>query len=163
MNPPYMRLLIAVLLALIFTIIRLPEQLALIRPLWALLLMLYIQVNLPAAFHVSVLCLIGLTLDALCPSVMGQHALALILAAWCISGRARRFKFFSMTQQMGWVLLLSTVYQSTLFLINLILGYPIGPITMLLPICMTTLMWPWARLMLDKRLLVSLRKNTLTD
>ena len=157
MSQPYVRVLIAVFLALILMVVSLPEQLALVRPLWVLLLVLYVQVTLPSVFQVTGLLLLGLTLDALCTSVMGQHVLALILSSWCVSGRARRFKFFSMTQQMAWVLFLSVIYQLTLLLSNLVLGYPVGPWLMVLPVCMTTLIWPWVKFLADRSFFVFTR------
>lgn len=135
------RLLSLMVLAFIFTIISLPEQLSIFRPLWVLLLMLYLQFMLPNVFHLSMVILFGLTLDALGASPMGQHAFALALVAWCASGRARRFKFFSMPQQIVWVFVLCLIYQLTLCLINYILGYPFSLWNLIIPISMSTLIW----------------------
>jgi rod shape-determining protein MreD len=155
----YLRLCFLFILALILSIISFPMCMALIRPLFILLLVIYVQVTLPTAFQVSGLLFLGLTLDVLCASILGEHVLALTLTAWCLSGRAQRFKFFSISQQMAWVFLLSMVYQFILFGLSMMLRYPMSLEAMILPVCMTTLSWPWIKWSVDRVLLKSSRAS----
>lgn len=148
-----MRLLLLMFLAFIFTIIALPEPIAIFRPFWVLLLMLYIQFMLPNVFHLSIVVVFGLILDALGANAMGEHVFALGLVAWCASGRARRFKFFSMPQQIVWIFVLCLIYQSTLSLLNYILGYPFSPVYLVISVCMSTLIWLPARQCIERWLL----------
>ena len=143
---PYFRLFLAVTLVFMLSIMPLPSVLSLIRPLWVLVLMLYMQFSMPNGFRVGLLLLVGLTLDALCVSVMGQHAFALITTAWLATNWARRFNFFSIQQQLVLIALLCFVYQSILYLFDLVLGYHASLLIYVMPVITTTLLWPWVKL-----------------
>ena len=159
MRPSYLRLWLIVLFIFLLTIIVLPYPFSNLRPLWVFLFVLYVQVTLPRVFYVMGVVFFGLMLDVLSLSALGQHLLALTLVSWCIAGRARRFKFFSMSQQMVWVFLLSFMYQWTLFVSNIVLGYSMSTWSMLLPVCMTTLVWPWFKLCVEYFLLSPLSRK----
>jgi len=137
------------LIALMLTVIWLPQPFALARPLWALLLIIYLQVSLPARFSVSAMVVLGLTMDVLCPNVMGVHALALTIPSFYLAGRARRFHFFTVLQQMLWVGALSLVYQLILALLAYSLGYAPSILAICLPVISTLLLWPWLSYFLD--------------
>ncbi len=137
-------------LALLCSVVWLPAPLALARPLWILLLMLYFQVSMPAHFSVSALVLLGLLMDVLCPQVMGVHALALTIPCGILSGRARRFYFFPMPQQMLWVGALSALYQLILALLAYSTGHAMGVTAVLMPIITSTMLWPWLGYVMDR-------------
>ncbi len=144
----YIRLFFIILIAFILTVMSVPWALESLRPCWILLLMVYLQIYFPNIYHVSLMILLGLILDVLSASIIGQHVFALSLAAWCVSGRARRFKFFSMPQQMAWIFLVSTIYTLTLMVSNLMLGFTVNQ-SMLLSILVNMLIWPWIRHVLN--------------
>ena len=131
------------LIALMFTVVWLPEPLALAKPCWVLLLVLYLQIFAPAQFSVLSVMLLGLLLDVLCPNVMGVHSLALLSACCCLSGRSRRFQFFPMPQQMMWIGALSLLYQFILAALAFSMGHALPILAILLPVITTTLFWPW--------------------
>ncbi|STX37869.1 rod shape-determining protein MreD [Legionella feeleii] len=94
MNSLNLRLIIAIMLALVLTILPLPDLLVGLRPPWVLMLVLYLQYYLPDHFNISLLVIIGLMLDVLLATVIGEHAFALCFVSWIASNKARRFSFF---------------------------------------------------------------------
>ena len=146
----YFKLIVVLILMFMLSIIPLPSMLSLIRPLWVMLFMLFIQVTIPSRFRVGGLLLVGLTLDTLCFSVMGEHAAALILTAWLASHWVRRFNFFSMPQQIIMISGLSFVYQSILYIFDWGFGYHANPLPYLIPILSTMLLWPWFKLFVHR-------------
>jgi len=149
----YFRLIILIVLSLMLTMLTLPEEISIFRPFWLLLLMLYIQLMLPNVFHLSGVILFGLTLDVVAGTPLGQHLFALTCVAWCANTRAKRFKFFSMPQQMIWILVLCLLYQVIVCSFDYIFGYPISFSSVISPVCMSTLTWPLVRHGIEKFLL----------
>jgi rod shape-determining protein MreD len=151
----FWRLCLMTLMLVALTVVSLPNVLAMFRPLWIVCLMLYIQVTFPRHFHMIGVLMLGIVLDVLCATVLGEHAFALSLVAWCVSGRVKRFKFFTMIQQMAWVLGLSTIYQLTMLILNVVFGHMNGALATMLPVLLTTLMWPVFKTILDRVLILS--------
>lgn len=112
-----------VLGANVLTILPMPEQLSGIRPAWVLLCLLYLQMYLPKYFHVFLVLLLGLGLDALLSTPMGEHAFALLVTTWLMDGLKRRFMFFSIMQQMLVVGLACGCYQLILFIVDASFGH----------------------------------------
>ena len=99
MNDIRLKLLIAFIGVLVLSILPMPELISDFRPPWVLLLILYIEYFIPGKFHITTLVLVGLVLDVLLSTVIGEHSFALLLVTWLASTRSRRFQFFSMMQQ----------------------------------------------------------------
>lgn len=151
------RLCIAFILALILTILPMPEFLVGIRPPWVLLLVLYLQLYMPDYFNLIVLFLLGLILDVLLSTVIGEHTFALFLVTWAASNKARRFYCFSIAQQMTLIGFFSLMYQLTIVIIDAFLGFHVAFISVLGSSMMSVILWPWIRLISEDTLLVKVR------
>jgi rod shape-determining protein MreD len=136
------RLLFSLIAAFGLSIIPLPDILMAFRPPWLLLLILYIQFFLPQYFIVTLLVFLGVCLDVLLSTVIGEHAFALILTTWIASGKVRRFHFLAMIQQLGFIALLCFVYQSILFLTDAFLGYNYQLCMVVGPVLGSLFLWP---------------------
>ncbi|WP_028389074.1 rod shape-determining protein MreD [Legionella fairfieldensis] len=147
------RLFFAVILALILTILPLPELLVGLRPPWILMLVLYLQFFLPDHFNLILLLMVGLALDVLLSTVLGEHVFALTLVAWIASNKARRFALFSIGQQMALTGFFCLFYQLTILMIDASLGYHAEFLMSLPSTLMSVLLWPWIRLVADDTLL----------
>lgn len=110
-------------IANILTILPLPVQVSCMRPAWVLLCLLYLQTHVPKYFHVLLVLLLGLGLDALLSTPMGEHAFALLVTTWFMVGRIRRFVFFSIMQQMLIIGLACGCYQLILFIVDAAFGH----------------------------------------
>lgn len=145
------RLIFGLFTALLLTILPLPEILSAARPAWVLLLVLYVQCYLPTYFRITWVFLIGLFLDVLCSNVMGEHAFALLLTTWLLTGRTRRFGFFSTIQQMSIIVVLCLFYQLVLYVIDAFLGYTNNILSLISVAFTSTLFWPWLRVLYSGR------------
>ena len=157
-----LRVLGVVLIALVLTIIPLPDIAASFRPPWVLLVVLYLQFFLPNYFHLVLLFLLGLCLDVLLYTVIGEHAFALLFIAWLAYPKARRFHFFSMGKQMGLIALFCLTYQFVLFLIDSFLGHNTRIVMVAGSAILSLLFWPWVRVLLDNTLVRVAHKRRAT-
>ncbi|MDA9272277.1 rod shape-determining protein MreD [bacterium] len=146
------RLLLALLMVLVLTILPLPTFIANFRPPWVLLLVLYVQFFLPSYFRVTGVFFLGLCLDVLLSTVIGEHAFALLLTSWLAADKTRRFNFFSTIQQMLLLSLFCLVYQFMIYLLDASLGYNYGIISALEAALFGMLFWPWLKLLADHTL-----------
>ncbi|MGQ3888695.1 rod shape-determining protein MreD [Legionella sp. CNM-1927-20] len=144
-----MRLSIAFIVALCLTIFPMPSLLMGIKPPWLLLLILYMQFYLPDRFNLFSLMILGLILDALLSTVIGEHVLALSLTTWIASSKARRFYFFSMGQQMALIGFFCLLYQLIMVITDAFLGFHVNLVFILVNTIMSVLIWPWLRLIAD--------------
>lgn len=143
------RLGLAILLGLIVAIFPLPEALTAYRPPLCLLILLYTQFFLPSHFSLILMMATGLCLDALLREVLGAHVFALVLALWPANGKALRFRFFSMSQQMALVGLFCAFYQCGLLFIGLMTGFQIHSWSIIVNSLLGMLCWPWIKILLD--------------
>ena len=144
------RLFLALFFAFVFTILPLPDLLIEFRPPWVLLLVLYVQLFLPNYFSITLLFFIGLCLDVLLSTVIGEHAFALLLTTWFVMGKARRFNFFSLLQQMILVALFCLSYQLIIYFIESFLGYHNNLRGIVGAAVFGMLLWPWMRVLGDR-------------
>lgn len=146
------RLFLAAILALALTILPLPELLSGLRPSWVLILILYLQFFIPESFNLVFLIIIGMALDVLLSTVLGEHVFALSVVAWIASSKTRRFRLFNMSQQMALIGFFCLLYQMLILMIDASLGYHYSFLMSLGSTLITILLWPWVRLVADESL-----------
>lgn len=159
MSSMTLRLAVAFLLALILTILPMPEILLGTRPMWVLMLILYLQFYMPDCFNLFVLFMLGLILDTLLSTVIGEHTLALSLVSWIASSKARRFYFFSIGQQMILIGFFCFLYQIIILTIDAFLGYHVGFASVIGSTVISVLLWPWIRLIAEESLLFKQKQH----
>jgi rod shape-determining protein MreD len=138
------RLISVLLLGLVLTIIPIPHLLAGIRPPWVLLVILYIQFYIPTAFNLVLIVSMGLCLDVLLSTLLGEHVLALVITTWIASTRVRRFHLFALPQQMALITLFCCIYEVVLYLIDVYQGYNHSLLMVLGTTLISLMLWPWA-------------------
>ncbi len=143
------RILGVLLGANILTILPLPAQISGIRPAWVLLCLLYLQTYLPKYFNVWIVLFLGLCLDALLSTPMGEHAFALLVTTWLMVGKTHRFMFFSIVQQMLVVGLASGCYQLILFIVDASFGH-MTAVSIVLGVALSSMIF-WGLLPQDLR------------
>jgi rod shape-determining protein MreD len=147
------RLCLGFIVALLLSILPMPELISAFRPPWVLLFVLYIEYFLPGNFRLSTLLLVGLLLDVLLATVIGEHSFSLLLVTWIASSKSRRFQFFSMMQQIFLIGFFCLLYQSIIALITALLGFNYSLITPLASALVGMFIWPWIRLFGEDTLL----------
>ncbi|MDP3268859.1 MAG: rod shape-determining protein MreD [Legionella sp.] len=149
----HLRLWIGFIGALVLSILPMPELVTAFRPPWMLLLVLYIEYYLPGKFNLAILLLMGLMLDVLLSTVIGEHSFALLLVTWIASGKSRRFQFFSMVQQICLIGFFCLLYQAVISLTDGLLGFNYNLLMPLGSALTGMFIWPWVRLLGDGSLL----------
>ncbi len=153
MNTISFRFLLAILIVLSLSIIPLPDLFTAFRPPWVLMFVLYVQFYMPKYFRVTWVFFLGLALDVLLACVLGEHALALLLASCLAASKTRRFYFFSTIQQMFLIAFFCLVYQLLIVLMDASLGNNNGVVYAFITVFITMLFWPWVKLLADTVLL----------
>jgi rod shape-determining protein MreD len=149
-----LRIFIAFLSALVLSILPMPELFSSFRPPWVLLLVLYIEYYLPGKFQLITLLFVGLILDVLLSTVIGEHSFALLLVTWIASTRSRRFQFFPMAQQIFLVGFFCLFYQSIIAFVDALLAYHYSLLMPVTSSMVSMLIWPWIRVLGDSSLLI---------
>ncbi|CAM2796646.1 Rod shape-determining protein MreD [Legionella steigerwaltii] len=147
------RLCLGFIVALLLSILPMPELISAFRPPWVLLLVLYIEYFLPGNFRLTTLLFVGLFLDVLLATVIGEHSFALLLVTWIASSKSRRFQFFSMMQQIFLIGFFCLLYQSIISIITALLGFNYNLFTPLASALVGMFLWPWIRLFGEDTLL----------
>ncbi len=156
MNDIRSKLLITFIAALVLSILPMPELISSFRPPWILLLVLYIEYFIPGKFHITTLLLVGLVLDVLLSTVIGEHSFSLLLVTWLASTRSRRFQFFSMMQQIILIGMFCFIYQATISLIDALLAFNYSLWMPIASALLSMFIWPWIRLLGEGSLLTRL-------
>jgi len=130
------------IIALLLTIIPLPEWLRYARPDWAGLVLIYWCLAVPDRVGVTTGWLMGLLVDLLTGTLLGQHALSLTVVAWLTLKFHQRVRLFPVWQQALTVLVLLVVHQLLALWVNRIIGLPGAPWYVWLPAVSGMLIWP---------------------
>ncbi len=129
-------------LAMILTIIPLPNNLVYLRPDWVGLTLIFWCLTLP--YRVSVVSgfLVGLLLDVLTGTLLGQHALALSLIAYVCVRLHARIRAYPVWQQMLTVLVMLILHQLVVLWVDRTIGRPGHSLTYWLPSLISMFLWP---------------------
>ena len=90
---------LTILLSLVLSILPLPSLLDMYRPDWVALVVIFWGIREPRLVGMGWAFLLGLAMDVADASVLGQHALAYVLAAYGATTLSRRVLWFPLLQQ----------------------------------------------------------------
>lgn len=140
---------LTVLMAILLTIVPLPDSLAAWRPYWVALVMIYWHLETGRFQFLGSAFAIGLVLDLTTGTLLGQHALGLVIITFLVGRFRNRLRFFPPWQQalaVGALLFNDRIVQ--LWIIGLLeRGWPEW--SWWLPPVAGMLLWPWLFLLLD--------------
>ena len=119
------------LFALILEIIPMSWLANWMRPEWVLLVLIYWVMVLPDKVGVSIAFILGLLMDLIKGSLLGEHALAFVIIAYIIARFCPRIRLLPLMQQMVVIFLFLFVYQTFQFWMWSFSGVGIGeaPVT----------------------------------
>lgn len=143
------QILLTTVVALLLTIVPLPQLLNFGRPDWLLLLVIYWSLNAPFVAGLMYAWLCGLVIDALIGTLLGQHALAYVLVATLAQQFHLRIRVFPLLHQAFVVLVLLALYHFFLFWIDGIIGSATFSWIRWLPALVGALLWPLTVALLD--------------
>ena len=152
LSPPRAAWVIAVtyLAALVLSIWPLPHWAEIFRPIWVPLVTVYWCLWLPERVGVITAFAAGLLVDALTGTLLGEHALALVLVAWSTLWLHLQVRVYPWWQQCFVVLCIMLLYSFVLFWVDGMLGYTVGAGLRWTPAVVSALLWPWVLQLLTR-------------
>jgi rod shape-determining protein MreD len=142
--------LITVAIAAVLTLVPLPDYLDFLRPYWVALVLIYWGLETQGLVTLGLAFTIGLALDLLTGSLLGQHALSLVIITYLVTRFRFRLRFFPPWQQALSVLALLLNDRVILLWIVSLRGEPLpSPLYWVAPL-IGTAVWPWLFLLLDR-------------
>ncbi len=126
----------------------LPEWLDYARPEWLTLVLIYWALAIPEQIGVMLAFVSGLLLDVAQGSILGQHAMGMVVIVYIIQLEYQRIRVFSLAQQALVVFLLLMIKQIlVLWVIGMVSKAPALGVYFL-PSLIGALIWPWLFLLL---------------
>lgn len=134
---------VSILIALILTLLPMPSWTIWMRPIWVFLVLAYWSMYLPYQVSVGIAWFVGIILDVLNGTLLGEHALALTIVIYVVVHMHSRLRMFGILQQSLSILLLALFYQTILYCVQGFIGalpqsklYWSASFT-------SMLLWPW--------------------
>lgn len=138
---------VSIFIALALTILPVPEWAIWLRPLWVPMVLTAWVLVLPERVSIGVAFAIGLFMDILLGTLLGEHALVLTILAYVAAKFQRRIHLFPLSQQTAVVFFLLVVYQVVRYWVQGFVGQLPGTWAYWLPLFTSTLLWPWVYLL----------------
>ncbi len=125
------------------------EVLTIWVPQWVALVIVYWALVLDERFKLMLPCFIGLCLDTMNGTILGQHALALLLLGFIVLKNAKQLRRARRLQQIVEIGLLILGYQFILFLIQGVIGQQLTDWSYFAASLSSAIIWPWVSIVLD--------------
>jgi len=146
----YSVIFITLALAIALMLVPLPPILEMMRPYWVGLVIIYWCLETQDRISLGLAFTIGIALDLLSASLLGMHALSLVIIVYLVTRFRARLRFFPPWQQALSVLALLMNDRIILLWIISLRGEPLPTLQFWLPPIVGTLVWPWLFLLLDR-------------
>lgn len=122
LSPSWFLIFFTFFLAFILTLIPMPDWTVWLRPAWVLLILIYWSMELPYRINVGWAWTIGIILDLLNGSLLGEHALAMTITIYIVVHMQSRLRMFSILQQSLCIFLLVLFNQFILYCVQGFIG-----------------------------------------
>lgn len=130
------------IIALLLTVIPLPDWALTLRPDWVGLVLIYWCMALPDRVGVTTGWFMGLMVDLLTGTLLGQHALSLTIVAYVTLNFHQRLRLVPVWQQSLTILVLLVLHQLLSLWISRIIGRPGVPWHFWAPSLLGMIIWP---------------------
>ncbi|HOP16194.1 MAG: rod shape-determining protein MreD [Gammaproteobacteria bacterium] len=143
-------IIVTLCIAMLLTILPMPDWARPFRPQWVTLVMLYWAIALPHRVGVGSGFVAGIMLDVLTGTLLGQHALGLSVVTFVAIQLHQRIRVFPFWQQsLGILILLVIEHLLALWVTGATRGTSPGLIYWSVPL-IGALLWPWVFVTLRK-------------
>ncbi len=139
---------LTVIAAFMLSIMPLPDWATMFRPEWVTLVLIYWAMALPTRIGVTVAWTAGLLLDVSYGTLMGQHAIGMVLVIYVIHIQHKRLRVASLLQQAIVIFFLLLLKQLLSLWVDGMLGHAPNSWLYFMPTITSTLLWPWVYLIL---------------
>lgn len=131
----------SVVIALVLSVVPLPEAVAAFRPDWVAVMLLYWCLIEPRRYGLLSAFWIGLVVDTLSGTLLGQHSLALLVIVYLSQRFYLRIRTFPASQVAMLVIVLLALYEFILFWIDGVAGNRVPLIERWGPVVTGGLLW----------------------
>lgn len=129
--------------AFVLTLLPMPDWTAMLRPAWVLMVVIYWNMMMPYRVNIGVAWFVGLLLDVLNGTLLGEHALAMVMVSYIVVKIHTRLRMSPLLQQAISVLALTLFYQFIIYCVQGFIGdLPRGWLYWASSV-MSMLLWPW--------------------
>lgn len=136
-------IILSLIIALMLTAMPLPEWINNWRPAWVAMVLIYWCMALPEKVGIGISWMLGLLLDVLQGTVLGQNALALAIIAYITLKSYQRLRVFPLFQQAILVCFYIMIFQLVVLWIKGMMGIPPQTWTFWMPAITSMFLWPW--------------------
>lgn len=139
----YLVIHLSLIVGLTLMILPLPEWAQAYRPNWVALILIYWSMALPKRVGLWYALIAGLLVDTLQGTLLGQHALALVIIMYININFYQRIRVLSLPQQSLYILTLLFVCQVMVVWVEGIMGRPTSVSAYLGAPMVGMMIWPW--------------------
>lgn len=141
--PSWLAIVLTLIIALMLAMLPMPDWTIWLRPAWVLMALIYWAMSVPHRVSVGVAWSVGLIVDLLTGTVLGEHALAFTIVIYLVSRIYLRLSMYPLLQQGMTIFLFVLMYQFTLYCVQGFIGeLPRSQLYWLSSIT-SMLLWPW--------------------
>ena len=135
-------ILLSFLIAFVLAVYPMPQALQWARPEWVTLVLIYWIIALPQRIGIVASFSVGLMLDLLEGSLLGQNALSLSVVAYLSLLLYQRLRVFNMVQQVAVIFVMVGINQLVSQWVQNLTGVGSVSVVFLLPALLSALLWP---------------------
>lgn len=136
--------------ALLLTVLPVDAELRWFRPEFITLLVIYWVLVMPQQLSLLRLWLLGCSVDLLVGSMLGQHALALMIVSYVCMLSYQRVRSYALWQQSTFVFLIVGLQQLVSNWVHSLSGSTPPSLVFLMPALVSALIWPFLFIYLDR-------------
>lgn len=136
-------IVLSFIMALMLMALPMPDWAGIWRPAWVALVLIYWCMALPARIGIIVAFTLGIFLDVLSGTLLGQNALALSVVAFITLQFYQRVRVLPLWQQGVTVFGLAFIHQVLILWINGIQGMPVSFSAYWASPLISMVLWPW--------------------
>jgi rod shape-determining protein MreD len=136
-------IIMTLVIALVLAILPMPDWTNWLRPAWVLLVLIYWAMATPQYVSVGTAWVMGLLLDLLNGTVLGEHALALTCVVYFVSRMHLRLSMYPLIQQGFSILFFVLLYQFILYCVQGFVGDLPASHLFWMSSVTSMLLWPW--------------------
>jgi rod shape-determining protein MreD len=134
---------LSLVVAIILTLLPMPDWTVWFRPAWVLMVLMYWVIMYPYRVNVGTAWFVGILMDVLNGTLLGEHALALTLVAYFVARMHSQLRMYPLIQQALWVFMFVLLYQFILFCVQGFIGELPKTWWYWSSSATSMLLWPW--------------------
>ena len=149
-KPGIVTLLVTYVIALTLMVMPMPATFDVFRPDWVTLVMLYWIIALPHRVSIGTALILGVLSDVLLGSVVGVHALGMVVVAYLAARNFQRLRNFALIQQAVVIAVLILLKRFIVFEANVFLHDAEFTLSYFWPVLTSAVFWLWVFPLLRK-------------